>query len=135
MSENTLITVKDQSYIKYDLVNYRGFEIQIISDLNGDYYYFRCGDEIVDLGYHPLKVKETIKGFIDKRLDIIIRFSGELTGGILEYFNNCGYRDIRLSYFGRVLKVFLVADEIDRISLIAEAENILKKFINTFITD
>ena len=38
-----------------------------------------------------------------------------------------------ISSAGRVLKVFLVADEIDQISLIAEAENILKKFINTFV--
>jgi hypothetical protein len=46
-------------------------------------------------------------------------------GAKLEYFRNGDYRDIRLSYKGRILKVFLVAGEVNETYLISESKKIL----------
>lgn len=65
--------------------------------------------------------------FIDRYLDLITDFrnSPNFAGAKLEYFHNGDYRDIRLSYKGRVLKVFLVIGEVNETFLISESEKIL----------
>ena len=129
MTENNIISFNDQYYVRYEVINYRNYEIPIISDLQGDYFYFKWNNEIVDLGYHPVDTKETICAFIDRKLDLISNFSSlgpEYEGACLRYFNNEGYRDVKLSYRGRVIKIFLVIDEIDPISLHQEAVKLLQ---------
>ena len=66
--------------------------------------------------------------FIDRKLDLITTFpkSPEFQGAQLEWFNNEGYRDVRLKYKGRVLKIFLtISNNINETSLISESERIL----------
>jgi hypothetical protein len=65
--------------------------------------------------------------FIDRRLDLITDFRNcqDFVGAKLEYFRNGAYRDIRLSYRGRILKVFLVSGIVDETWLISESKNIL----------
>jgi hypothetical protein len=69
--------------------------------------------------------------FIDRKLDLITTFpkSPELQGAKLEWFNNGGFRDIRLSYKGRVVKIFLVVnpDKVNVDTIIHEASKILNK--------
>ena len=131
MIENNIISFNNQQYIKYEVIEYRGKTVEFLSDVSGDQYFARVDNEIIDLGYHPISVKETIQRFIDRRLDLISNFRNyeDFTGAELSYFNNGGYRDIKLSYKGRLLKVYLVAGEISEISIISEAVNILRRII------
>jgi hypothetical protein len=49
-----------------------------------------------------------------------------LQGAKLEYFHNGDFRDIRLKYKGRILKIFLVAgNHVNETFLISESRNIL----------
>lgn len=65
--------------------------------------------------------------FVDRQLDLITTFRNypDFAGAKLEYFHNGDYRDIRLSYKGRIIKVFLVAGEVNETFLISESKKIL----------
>lgn len=66
---------------------------------------------------------------VDRQLDLITDFldQPEFSGAKLEYFRNGDFRDIRLSYRGRILKIFLVAGKVNETLLISESEKILLK--------
>ena len=66
--------------------------------------------------------------FVDRTLDLITDFRNQpdFVGAKLEYFHNGDFRDIRLSYKGRILKVFLVAGEVNETWVISESERILR---------
>ena len=72
-----------------------------------------------------------MKAIIDDSLDTITRFDQfqDLAGAKLTWFQNGKYRDIKLTYCGRLLKVFLVADEsrVNTDQLISDCVNIIQK--------
>jgi hypothetical protein len=113
--------------IRYDTISYRGQEVTFLSDPNGNQCVAQWNGELVDLGLHNLHYKEDMCRIIDHRLDFITDFrnSPNFVGAKLEYFRNGDYRDIKLSYKGRILKVFLVAGSVDETLLISESERIL----------
>ena len=113
--------------IRYDIINYRGQEINFLSDVSGVHCFAQWNDQLIDLGLNNIYYKEDMCRFIDRRLDIITLFRNRpnFVGAKLEYFRNGEYRDIRLSYKGRVLKVFLVTGSVNETFLISEAEKIL----------
>jgi hypothetical protein len=113
--------------IRYDTINYRGQEVTFLSDPNGDQRVAQWNNELIDLGLHNLHYKEDMCRIIDRRLDLITDFrnSPNFVGAKLEYFHNGDYRDIRLVYKGRILKVFLVVGEVDETFLISESEKLL----------
>ena len=113
--------------IRYDAISYRGQEVQILSDPSGNQCFAQWKGQLIDLGLNNICYKEDICRFIDRRLDLITDFRNcpDFAGAKLEYFHNGDYRDIRLSYKGRVLKVFLVAGPVNEILLISESERIL----------
>lgn len=113
--------------IKYDAISYRDQEVEILSDPSGNQCFAKWNNELIDLGLNNIYYKEDICRFIDRRLDLITEFrdSPDFAGAKLEYFNNGGYRDIKLSYKGRILKVFLVAGSVNEIWVISEATKIL----------
>ena len=63
-----------------------------------------------------------------RSLDLITDFRNQpdFAGAKLEYFHNGDFRDIRLSYKGRILKVFLVVGPVNETLLISESERILR---------
>jgi hypothetical protein len=83
--------------------------------------------KLIDLGLNNIYYKEDACRFIDYKLDLITDFRDcpNFIGAKLEYFNNGGYRDIRLSYKGRLIKCFLVAGEVNETSVISESKRIL----------
>lgn len=100
----------------------------MLSDLNADNYYARLDGEVLYLGYHNLAAKEDVCRIIDRRLDLISDFSDDifLAGADLRYFNNAGYRDIKLSYKGRLLKVFITDNtKVNENKLISDCRMIL----------
>jgi hypothetical protein len=113
--------------IRYDTISYRDQEINFLSDPSGVECWAQWNNELINLGLNNLYYKEDMCKFIDYKLDFITDFRDcpNFVGAKLEYFHNGDYRDIRLCYKGRILKVFLVAGEIDEISLISECEKIL----------
>lgn len=117
--------------VRYDTITYRGYEINFLSDPAGVHCAGQWEGQIVDLGLNNIYYKEDMCKFIDRKLDLITTFpkSPELQGAKLEWFNNGGFRDIRLSYKGRVVKIFLVVnpDKVNVDTIIYEASKILNK--------
>ena len=118
--------------VRYDIIKYRGEEINFLSDLSGVQCFAQWKDQLIDLGLNNIYYKEDICKFIDRQLDLISDFrdSPDFTGAKLEWFHNGDYRDIRLSYKGRVLKVFLnLEKDFNETLLISESKQILQNYI------
>ena len=113
--------------VRYDTIEYRGEEINFLSSVDGVQCFAQWRGRLVDLGLNNIYYKEDICGYVDRTLDLITDFRDcpNFVGAKLEYFNNGSFRDIRLSYKGRVLKVFLVAGEVSETFLISESERML----------
>lgn len=67
--------------------------------------------------------------FVDRELDLITDFRNcpDFVGAKLEYFQNGDFRDIRLCYKDRILKIFLVAGPVNETFLISESAKMLRK--------
>lgn len=136
---NDLISKTEQSFeiseeakqlglvVRYDTIEYRGEEINFLSSVDGVQCFAQWNNQLIDLGLNNIYYKEDMCKYVDRTLDMITDFRNcpNFAGAKLEYFNNGSFRDIRLSYKGRVLKVFLVAGEVSETFLISEAERIL----------
>ena len=114
--------------VRYDTIEYRKETINFLSDPSGVQCFAQWRGKLVDLGLNNLYYKEDMCRYIDRELDLITDFrnSPNFIGAKLEYFHNGDYRDIRLLYKGRVLKIFLVAGEVNETLLISESERILQ---------
>jgi hypothetical protein len=113
--------------VRYDTITYRDQEVNFLSDPMGNQCFAQWRGELIDLGLNNIYYKEDMCRFIDRELDLITTFrdSPDFVGAKLEYFRNGDYRDIRLSYCGRILKVFLVVGQVDETFLISESKKIL----------
>lgn len=81
-----------------------------------------------DLGLNNIYYKETMCKAVDRTLDLITDFRNcpDFAGAKLEYFHNGDFRDARLCYKGRILKIFLVAGQVNETLLISESERLLR---------
>ena len=132
MSLNQLSEISDEAkqlglVVRYDTIEYRGEEINFLSDPMGVQCFAQWEDELIDLGLNNVHYKEDMCKYIDRKLDLITDFRDypNFIGAKLEYFHNGAFRDIRLSYKGRLLKVFLVAGPVNENLLISQSERIL----------
>ncbi len=114
--------------VRYDTIRYRDQEINFLSDPSGVQCFAQWRGKLVDLGLNNIYYKEDMCKFVDRELDLITDFRNcqDFTGAKLEYFHNGDFRDIRLCYKGRILKVFLVAGPVNETALISESERILR---------
>jgi hypothetical protein len=114
--------------VRYDTIEYRGETINFLSDPTGVHCFAQWQDQLVDLGLNNIYYKEDMCRYIDRTLDLISDFRNcpDFAGAKLEYFHNGDFRDIRLSYKGRILKVFLVAGPVNETLLISESERVLR---------
>ena len=118
--------------VRYDTICYRDQEINFLSDPAGVQCFAQWNDELVDLGLNNIYYKEDMCKFIDRRLDLITTFPKlpELQGAKLEWFHNGDSRDIRLSYCGRILKIYLTVGDCSAVNLpyiINDAQQVLYK--------
>ena len=113
--------------VRYDAITYRDLDIEFLSDPAGVQCFGKCKDWLVDLGLNNIYYKEDMCRFLDRQFDLITDFrdSPNFSGAKLEYFRNGDYRDIKLSYKGRVLKIFLVAGPVNETWVISESVKIL----------
>ena len=114
--------------IRYDTIEYRGETVNFVSDVMGTWCCAQWKGKLIDLGLNNLYYKEDVCRIIDRELDLITEFRNcpDFVGAKLEYFHNGDFRDIKLSYKGRILKIFLVAGEVNETFLISESERILR---------
>jgi hypothetical protein len=114
--------------IRYDTIEYREETINFLSDPSGVQCFAQWRGNLVDLGLNNIYYKEDMCRYVDRTLDLITDFRNcpDFVGAKLEYFHNGDFRDIRLIYKGRILKIFLVAGEVSETSLISESERILR---------
>ena len=114
--------------IRYDTIEYRGETVNFVSDPLGVWCCAQWKGKLIDLGLNNLYYKEDMCRIIDRELDLITEFRNcpDFAGAKLEYFHNGDFRDIRLSYKGRILKIFLVAGKPNETFLISESERILR---------
>ena len=114
--------------VRYDTIEYRGEEVNFLSSVDGVECWAQWRGRLVDLGLSNLYYREDMCKFIDRTLDLITDFRNcpDFVGAKLEYFRNGEFRDIRLVYKGRILKVFLVAGKVNETFLISESERILR---------
>ena len=114
--------------VRYDTIEYREETINFLSDPMGVQCFAQWRGKLIDLGLNNIYYKEDMCKFIDRTLDLITDFRNcpDFAGAKLEYFRNGDFRDIKLSYKGRILKVFLVAGEVNETWIISESERILR---------
>ena len=114
--------------VRYDTIEYRGEELNFLSSVDGVECWAQWRGKLVDLGLNNLYYKEDMCKFVDRTLDLITDFRNcpNFVGAKLEYFHNGDFRDIRLCYKGRVLKIFLVAGTVNETWIISESERILR---------
>jgi hypothetical protein len=115
--------------LRYESISYRGEEVNFLSDVSGVKCVAQWRGKLYDLGMCNIYYKEDMCRIVDRLLDLITDFpsQSEFSGARLEYFRNGDFRDIRLTYRGRILKVFLVAGPVDETFLISESERLLLK--------
>jgi hypothetical protein len=113
--------------IRYDTIRYRDQIVEILSDPAGVQCFAQWNNQLIDLGLNNIYYKEDICKFLDRQLDLITDFrnSPNFVGAKLEYFHNGAYRDIKLSYKGRILKIFLIVGPVNETWIISESEKIL----------
>ena len=114
--------------IRCDTIEYRGEEVNFLSSVDGVECWAQWRGKLWDLGLNNLYYKEDMCQVVDRTLDLITDFRNcpDFVGAKLEYFHNGDFRDIRLLYKGRTLKIFLVAGDVNETFLISESERILR---------
>lgn len=114
-----------------DTLTYRGITVEFFQDPMGSQIWTYWRNKPIGFGTDNWNYKDDMKAIIDDLLDTITRFDQfqDLAGAKLTWFQNGKYRDIKLTYCGRLLKVFLVADEsrINTDQLISDCVNIIQK--------
>lgn len=114
-----------------DTLTYRGITVEFFQDPMGSQIWTYWRNKPIGFGTDNWNYKDDMKAIIDDSLDTITRFDQfqDLAGAKLTWFQNWKYRDIKLTYCGRLLKVFLVADEskVNTDQLISDCVNIIQK--------
>lgn len=121
----------DPTYV--ETYTYRGISVDIYNDDYGQQFYCTLFGEEIGFGAFNLNYREDLEFLIDEKLDVITRFpkSQKFLGSCLRWFDNGGYRDIKLTYRQRLLKVFLVGnpEKVNLKQLESDSEKILAKII------
>lgn len=117
--------------VPVDHLDYRGVRLNFYEDLSGHQILTIWKDAIYEFGVYNTMYKDDAKLLIDEKLDTITRFENDpfSFGAKLEYFENAGYRDIKLSYRGRTIKVYLNPTDSDVDRILQDSKLILPRVI------
>ena len=115
-----------------DHLDYRGYSLDFFEDPLGSQIYTIWRGKRLNFGSDNFGYKTDMQQVIDRAEDLITRFPQDprLRGSELSWFNNGGSRDVRLSYQGRILKIYLVAGQVDETFLISDAKDVLDHFLH-----
>ena len=89
------------------IFEYRGKQVPVYLDDAGQQFYIIWEGHELGLGSYNTDYEEDIKYLIDTSIDEIVVYRDDLIGGKLTWFQNGKYRDIKLTYRGRILQVYL----------------------------
>ena len=124
-----------ESWVPLDSMTYRGISVDFYEDCLGHQVVTMWKDKVIEFGVYNTVYQDDMKLIIDDHLDTITRFKDqpELYGSNLTWFQNGSFRDIKLVYKGRLLKVYININENDLFSIVQDAETVLRNyiFINT----
>ena len=120
-----------ESWVPLDSMTYRGSSVDFYEDCLGHQVVAMWKDKVIEFGVYNTVYQDDMKLIIDDHLDTITRFKDqpELYGSKLTWFQNGSFRDIKLVYKGRLLKVYINIDENDLFSTIQDAETVLRNYI------
>ena len=120
-----------ESWVPLDSMTYRGISVDFYEDCLGHQVVTMWKDKVIEFGVYNTVYQDDMKLIIDDHLDTITRFKDqpELYGSKLTWFQNESFRDIKLVYKGRLLKVYLNINENDLFSIVQDAETALRNYI------
>lgn len=120
-----------ESWVPLDSMTYRGISVDFYEDCLGHQAVAIWKDKVLEFGEYNTIYQDDMKLIIDDHLDTITRFTDipDYHGSKLSWFMNEGFRDIKLVYKGRLLKIYIDVDENDLFSIIKDAEAILAHVI------
>lgn len=120
-----------ESWVPLDSMTYRGISVDFYEDCLGHQVVTMWKDKVIEFGVYNTVYQDDMKLIIDDHLDTITRFRDqpELYGSKLTWFQNGSFRDIKLVYKGRLLKVYININENDLFSIVQDAETVLRNYI------
>lgn len=120
-----------ESWVPLDSMTYRGISVDFYEDCLGHQVVTMWKDKVIEFGVYNTVYQDDMKLIIDDHLDTITRFKdqSELYGSKLTWFQNGSFRDIKLVYKGRLLKVYININENDLFSIVQDAETVLRNYI------
>ena len=120
-----------ESWVPLDSMTYRGICVDFYEDCLGHQVVTMWKDKGIEFGVYNTVYQDDMKLIIDDHLDTITRFKDqpELYGSKLTWFQNGSFRDIKLVYKGRLLKVYININENDLFSIVQDAETVLRNYI------
>lgn len=120
-----------ESWVPLDSMTYRGISVDFYEDCLGHQVVTMWKDKVIEFGVYNTVYQDDMKLIIDDHLDTITRFKDqpELYGSKLTWFQNGSFRDIKLVYKGRLLKVYININENDLFSITQDAETALRNYI------
>lgn len=123
--------------IPIDTFEYRGFKVNLYEDREGRQLVAIWQNQLLELGRDNTVYQDDLKMVIDDHLDTISRFEDypNLHGSKLEYFQNAGFRDAKLSYKGRILKIYTIGNSCNEETLIQDALFSLLRYKNEVALD
>lgn len=113
--------------IQIDSFSYRGIEVGFYEDASGHQITAIWEDKLFQFGVYNTSYRDDMQMIIDDYLDTITRFEEQTSfyGSKLEYFQNAGFRDVRLLYRGRILKVWAEPSNLELTCIRKEAEELI----------
>ena len=130
-----------ESWVPLDSMTYRGIRVDFYEDCLGHQVVTMWKDKVIEFGTYNTVYQDDMKLIIDDYLDTITRFpeDSKFQWSKLTWFQNGDFRDIKLLYKNRILKIYTDIDENDLFSIIDDARTTLtyylSKHVKTNITD
>jgi hypothetical protein len=120
-----------ESWVPLDSMTYRGISVDFYEDCLGHQVVTMWKDKVIEFGTYNTVYQDDMKLIIDDHLDTITRFSDspKFHGSKLTWFQNGKFRDIKLVYKGRLLKVYIDVDENDLFSIQEDAKTVLFHYL------
>lgn len=115
-----------KNYQIIDTLNYRGFVLHFFMNDDRQEIFTIIDNSLVYFGQCNADYKKDACNLVDLKLDVISQISPE---GKLLWFQNGGYRDIKLIYKTRIVKIWLVTNPklVNLTKIKQDAEGIILK--------
>lgn len=121
------------SWVPCDSFIYRGIQVDFYEDCLGHQVVTQWENKVIEFGEYNTMYKDDMKLIIDDHLDTITRFRNnpKYYGSKLTWFQNSEFRDVKLVYRGRILKVYIKVHENESFSIIEDAQTVLDGYLST----